>query len=250
MAISSRATLAAGLSLLGVACLVGPSLGQQPDHDVRKATNAAPAPKAMGPATIGAVDVKAALEGYEKSKALMEAARSEFLQRQNELLKINNDGKQAVEMLAKLTPGQPDYKKMEARVGQIKAQLQVAQEQLQSDAAQKEADTFATLYRDIQSMTGQVAKQRGLTYVVRVDNSPVSGTEPQSVFASMSRPVIYFEPANDITNDVVYYLNVWYRKSNPSAAVTPAAGAATGTRPAAPASSTPAPAQTPPNGNK
>src|SRR5262249_4524200 len=144
--------------------------------------------------------------------------KAEVMQRNKELMKINEDGKQATEMLAKLQPGTPDYKKMEKTVSEIKARLQVAQEQGNSDFAQKEADSLAMLYKDIQHMVSLVAKQRGLSYVVRVSNEAVSGTEPQSVMAAMARPVVYYDPAagTDISKEVIAHLNNWYHKSNSS----------------------------------
>jgi Skp family chaperone for outer membrane proteins len=251
MAISSRATLTAGLSLVGLACLVGPSLGQQADHDVKKANNTPGAAKPAGPATIGSLDLDAVFRGYEKVKVSSDAFKAEALQRQNELAKMMQEGKQATEMLAKLVPGQPDYKKMEARVSQLKANLQVGQEQAASEFAQKEAESLAALFKDIQRIVAAVAQQKGLTYVVRVSSEPVTGAEPQSVVAAMSRPVVYFDPAatTDITNDVITYLNHFYRQANQPAGAAPAPAA--GTRPAAPpASPAPAPRSAPTNGNK
>jgi Skp family chaperone for outer membrane proteins len=244
MAISSRATLTAGLGLLGAVCLVGPSLGQQPDPGVRKTASSAPAATKPAPAIVGSVDLDLVSKGYDKVKVMLDGLKAEMLQKQSELAKIASEGRNCTEMLAKMQNGTTDYKKMETRLSQLKAQMQVAQEQGQSELTQREADTFAALYKEMQQMVAAVAQQRGLTYVVRVNTEPVSGTEPQSVMAAMSRTVIYADPSTDITDDVIKFLNYYYHKANPNAGTAPAAAPATGTKPAATGSSIPAP--TPP----
>jgi Skp family chaperone for outer membrane proteins len=250
MAISSRAILTVGWSLVGVVALVGPSLGQQPDREVRRATNTAPAPKGAppAPAIIGSVDLDAVFRGYDRVKDSSESFKAEAAQRQNDLIKIADEGKRTAELLAKLSPNQPDYKKYENQMANLKAKLQVGQEQAASEFAQKEADALAMLYKDIQKIVAGVAKQRGFTYVIRVNNDPVAGSEPQSVMAAMSRAVLYSDPTTDITSDVIYYLNYYYHQQNPNAG----AASGTGTKPGAAGSSAPAPSASsaPAKGNK
>ena len=67
-----------GLGLVGLAVLVGPSLGQQPqDPAVRKAATqaAAAAPQPPTPVTVGCVDIGAIFKGYDKVKANTRSSR-------------------------------------------------------------------------------------------------------------------------------------------------------------------------------
>src|SRR4029077_21039747 len=72
-------------------------------------------------------------------------------------------------------------------------------------------EAMATLYKEIQAMVARVAKWKKMTYVVKVSNQPVSGGNPNSVMAAMANTMIYADPSNDITNDVVYNLNRMYK---------------------------------------
>jgi Skp family chaperone for outer membrane proteins len=101
-----------------------------------------------------------------------------------------------------------------------------------------EAVTLAGLYREIQAMTARVAVWRGMNYVVKVSNEPVTASEPNAVMAAMSRTVVFSDPRNDITPQVVQFLNQEYRKT---------AGAQA--RPAAAPASAAQPASTPARGN-
>ena len=79
-------------------------------------------------------------------------------------------------------------------------------------------------------MVRRIAVYRGMTYVVQTSNEPPSASDPQSVMASMAKTVVYADPRNDITKDVVHYLNQTYKKAGGVAPRTaaPAPGAGTG----------------------
>ena len=239
MTISSRVALAAGLSFVGLAGLVAPTLGQQADRAVQKvataagtgsapAPAAAPAAKPIGPAVIASVDIEAVFKDYEKVKVTSEAFKAEMMLKQSEIGKIANEGKQAAEMIAKFTPGSPDFKKLEERIARLKADLQIKQEQAQNDLVQKEADSLAGLYKDISGMVGRVAASKHLTYVVKISNEPIESTDPNSVMAAMARTVVYADPSTNITPEVIYWLNHYYKASvaaQPGAAAAPAPAA-------------------------
>ena len=72
---------------------------------------------------------------------------------------------------------------------------------------------MATVYKEVQAMVARVAKSRGMTYVVRVSNDPVTGSDPNAVMAAMQRSVIYADSSTDITKVVVYNLNLQYSKA-------------------------------------
>jgi outer membrane protein len=102
----------------------------------------------------------------------------------------------------------------------------------------RQAETMATLYKEIQVYAQWVAQRRGITHVMTVSSTPPSGSDPNSVLAAVNRPVIYADLHNDITKDVVYWLNKKYHElASPSAetkpvARQPQAGGAVGAAPA------------------
>jgi Skp family chaperone for outer membrane proteins len=220
-----RMALTAGLSMAGCLALAGHSSGQQ-DGGVQKASTSQPAAAARpGPAVIGTIDMDAVLKTYEKYKAQMESMKVDMLARQKDLMKIQEEGKQLGEMMSKFQPSSPDYKRIEKQFAQLKAQFQVANEQASSEFQQREADMLATIYNEVQGMTASVAKLHGMSFVVRVSREPVSGSEPNSVMSALARSVVFSDPVTDVTNEVVKYLNINYRRTTGAAA--PKAAAAT-----------------------
>ncbi len=218
----TRLTLVLGLSLLGLFELVGPSYGQQgqqKDTGVRPvstppASSPAPAaPVAAKPILIGSIDVDKVLMEYDKFKVANETIRAESLERYKQLMDLANQGKQEQEKFQRFAAGSADQRKSEDRITQLKAQIEALRVNSEREFTQKEAETMANIYNEIAGMTKNVAKNRGMTFVVKYSDTPATGSEPNSVVAAMSRTMLYADPSVDITGDVIKYLNWYYKQS-------------------------------------
>jgi outer membrane protein len=235
MVVPSRGIAAVGLGLMGMGCLVGPLLAQQTDGSVRKtasqagSTTATAQPPAPPPPTvIATVDMEAVFKGYDKVKVQQDEFKAAAMAKHNELMKLTAEGQEESQKLSKLTPNSVDAKKIEDRMSDLKAKIEAGREQAQRDFALRESEMLATLYKEVQEMVRLVAEYKKITYVVQVSNEPVAGSNPNSVMAAMARAVVYADPRNDITKDVVYNLNLRYKKATGGAApkaAAPAAGA-------------------------
>jgi outer membrane protein len=241
MVLSSRLIAALGLGAAGAALLASPILGQGQDAAVRRTAagnaGAATAKKefaAVVPPTIGTIDLEAVFKGYEKVKAQAEEFNAAALAKKKDLMKIQSEMQQQAEMLTKYSPGSEDFKKTENHVTELKARMEANREQAEREFSTREAESMATLYKEIQGMVKQIAEMRRMNYIVRVSNQPISGSNPNSVMAAMSNTMVYADPRNDITNDVVHNLNRIYISMG-GHVVKPPAGAAAGQPAAAPA---------------
>jgi hypothetical protein len=94
---------------------------------------------------------------------------------------------------------------------------------------------MATLYKEVQAMVARVAQWKKMTYIVKVSNQPISGGNPNSVMAAMANTMVYADPRNDITNDVVYNLNRIYKATGGASAKAATPAGSSAPAPAAPA---------------
>lgn len=214
MVLSTRRIVVTGLGLVGLGFMTGQLLGQgQQDENVRRAASnsASAAPKVTVPPVIGTIDMERVLKEYEKFKFLGEEFQASVLAKKNELMKLGTQMQQNAEAMQKFTPGTPDFKKYEDQITFLKAQMDAKKEQAQREFELKEADSLATLYKEIQDMAGRVAHLRKMTYILKVSNQSISGGDPKSVMAAMSSTVIYSDAQNDISSEVIAYLNRQYR---------------------------------------
>jgi len=242
MVISSRVILTMGLCAVGLGLMVGPSVGQQPDGGVRRTANtSSKEPTPPIPPVVGTVDLDSVFKNYEKVKVSSEEFKAAAMSKKGDLMKIQAEAQQEAELLAKLTPGTDDFKKHENRVTELKARYEAGREQAEREFASREAEAMATLYKEIQAMVARVAQWRKMTYIVKVSNQPISGSNPNSVMAAMANTMVYADPRNDITNDVVFNLNRLYKATGgPSAKASTGSASAAGTNaPASPAAAQP-----------
>jgi Skp family chaperone for outer membrane proteins len=215
MVASSRGILAIGLSLAGLALLVGPSLGQQQDAAVHKtADQATPKPPAPPvPPIIGTVDIEYVFKNYDKVKVTNKEFNAAMLARKQDLMKIMSEAQQEAELMQKFNPGSEDYKKHETRVTELKARHEAGREQAEREFALRQAESMATLYKEIQAMVAMIAQWRKMNYIMKVSNQPITGNDPNSVMGAISSTVVYADPRNDITSDVVHNLNRFYHSA-------------------------------------
>lgn len=231
---STRAALALGLGLFGVAGLVAPSMGQQAtDGGVRQAASTAAgaaqptAPKPAPAAVIGVIDMMVVAKNYDKLRVAQEAIQADAMARSNDLMKLQQEGASEVEKLKKMAPGSLDQKKIEERLSELKAKIQAVKEQAQMEFERREAEISATTYNEIQKMAEGVAKQRGMNMVVQFSATPPSANDPNALQMAMMRSVVVADAKLDLTTDVTYWLNYYYRKSGgpaPKGNAAPAAG--------------------------
>jgi Skp family chaperone for outer membrane proteins len=232
MVASSRGILAIGLGLTGLAILVAPTLGQpqQKDGAVRKA--AAPTASTKWPTpiapVIGTVDLELVFKSYHKVAQSNKEYSAALMARKNELLKIMSEAQEESQLLSKLAPGTEDYRKHENKVTQLKAQHEAGREQAEREFALRQAEAMATLYKEIQEMVKMLAKERNMNYVVKVSSQPITGTDPNSVMAAISSTMVYADPRNDLTKDVIHNLNRFYNQTAVPAARSAGAGSAPG----------------------
>ncbi len=70
-----------------------------------------------------------------------------------------------------------------------------------------QAEATAILYNEIQETVAALAKAKGLTYVVKVSPVPRPDTQPNDLTNALNRSVVYADPGNDVTEEVIRELN-------------------------------------------
>jgi Skp family chaperone for outer membrane proteins len=214
---SSRAALAIGLGLVGVAGFVAPLLGQDPalrQTGTGSGTAAAQpaAPKPATQAAVATVDMNKVLKDYDRFRSAYEAFTAEAMVREGELRKLEAEARQQNEALQKLATGDLGQKKISDRITMLIAQFEAGKKQAQAEFAQKDAEMMATIYNEMQQMCARVATWRGYGMVVKYSSTPATGTDPDSIRATISNSVVYADPKLDITADVTKFLNQEYYK--------------------------------------
>jgi Skp family chaperone for outer membrane proteins len=233
---STRAALAVCLGLVGVAGIVVPSIGQ--DREVRQAKDGgqtAAVPKNAGPAVIGTINMEAVFKACDKFLAIEEQIETDAKVRQGELMKIANEGNAETEKLKKLAQGTSTTKGIEDNITSLQARFEAGRKQAQMEIARKQGELMANTVNEVNQMAEAVAKQRGITLVLKASSTPAAMSQPDTIEMALSRAVVYADPRFDITADVIKWLN-YFNEQNKGPKPTK------NHNPAAPGAAAPAPA--------
>lgn len=222
-----HALAAMGLVTAAAVAIGGRSVGQ--DGAVQKASaDAAGTRKGLPAAIVGVIDMDAVFKGYHRVEFVRQQIESEATLKKADLNKIQGEAQQVAKAMAELQPGTADFKNHDAKLTKLQADFNAAREQAQRDFAMREAEALAMIYKEIQAMVESVAKHNRMNFVLRVSNEPVTGADPQSALAAMSRSVVWSDGSSDITTMVVKLLNQNYeaaggQRANPASTAAPAA---------------------------
>jgi len=162
-------------------------------------------------AAIGSIDMDAVFKRSEKVMASHKELDAARLSHKKERMRMQSHIKMEVELLSKLSPGSEDYRKHEIRVTDLKARYEAARENAEREFARRQSAAAAILYKEIQDTVAALAKTKWLTYVVRVAPGPQPDADHSEVSSALHNSVVYADPGNDITEEVIDALNRRFR---------------------------------------
>ena len=92
-------------------------------------------------------------------------------------------------------------------LGSRKINLGEDREQAQREFEVRNAEMMSTLYQEIQETVAALAKAKGLSHVVKVSPGPRPDSDPSDLSGVLNRSVVYADPRNDLTEEVILDLN-------------------------------------------
>ena len=90
----------------------------------------------------------------------------------------------------------------EARLEQEQAALRTRARQIEGDLLKREAKIYYDAYVEMQQIVAKMAKEYGITLVLRFDSSPIDGTQRGEVVKGVNRTVVYMHRL-DLTDLVI-----------------------------------------------
>jgi RNA polymerase sigma factor (sigma-70 family) len=158
-------------------------------------------------AAIGSINMDAVFQRYEKAQQFQERFQADVKAEREPLAKLETEAGELIVQLQKFAPGSPDFAHRADRVAALRSQLEIGRERVERESSRRQARTTAALLEEIQETIASVAKARGLNYVVKVSPGPRTDAEPGELTAALNRSVVYADPRNDLTEEVIRELN-------------------------------------------
>jgi outer membrane protein len=177
------------------------------------------------PHKVGLIDMAFVFNEYEKFTAL----KAEL---QAAITASDNEARAMIEQLQviqqQLTGGtlaedSADYARLEADFLRQQTELETYRQVQQRQFLKREAEIYKTVYLDVEHAVSMFATHYQYTLIMRFNRAEVDSAEnPQEIIQSLNRQVVYYRQGDDITDQILGYLNSEYRRQAGTAA-TPAA---------------------------
>ena len=160
------------------------------------------------PHRIGVIDMAHVFQQYKKFETLRNSLQAE-------IDKSDAQAKQMVEVLQKMQAdlkkydaGSSEYEAAEARILSKKGEFDSFRATTQRRLARAESDMFKQIYADVTDAVEKYAQYKKFDHVMRFNRKGIDDTTtPQEAVQTMNKNFIYSNPANDITDPVLSYLN-------------------------------------------
>ncbi len=182
---------------------------KKPDGDQQTARSAPNPPAAI----IGSIDIDAVMKRWVKVQESNKSLQARNRLGRAELEKMETEAKAYQEIYGKFSPGSADAVKLAEKIVELNRRMDTERDEAHRNIAQRQAQLTAALYREIQDAIASKAKSKGLNYVVKVSPGPRTDSDPNDVMTALGRSVLYADPRNDLTEEVIRDLNQRYKAS-------------------------------------
>ena len=194
-----------------------------------QAAPAGPSQGTTGP--IGLVDMAHVFKNYKKFEIMTKDLQAE-IKASEEKLKLMAENLKALaakgqELKGIVKETSPEFIEHEKAFTQAQSDFETARKVEQREFLRKEAQIYKTIYLEVADAVEQAAKYYNLSVVLRFSREEIDEAgDPKELIQSMNRQVVYHRSEDDITDDVVRFLNKNYERAAGGGAAAPAAAAA------------------------
>lgn len=167
-----------------------------------------PSVQAGGDARVALVDVAYVFKNYDKFNRNYEVMKKEVKQREQEIVEAQTELKNLLTQKQNFTPDSPNFKQIDQKLAQKKAELELLAQNSRTEFTQKEASLYHQTYQEVEAVIRTYAERNGITLVLRASrDEESSSSNPQEVIKQVSQQVIYAVPGMDITEQILATLN-------------------------------------------
>ncbi len=249
MKVCFPATIVAGVMLFAIQSTsgqqgpVGPPGG---NPAARQPGAVAPAAAASRPATtsIAVIDIAKIFKGHNRFNDMMLDIKKDIEDFDAYVKNETNKLKAMGEAIQQYKTGSLEYKQREEEAARLTSDLQVKVGLKKKELLEQEAKVYFQVYRELEQKVATFAQLHSITMVLRFNSDDMKEEDRNSVLQGVNRAVVYYHPNLDVTNHVLYELNLNTVRRNPNPPVNqPGVPTGTlGTRPQIPGGPGPGPA--------
>jgi Skp family chaperone for outer membrane proteins len=167
------------------------------------------APSGQSPAAVrlALLDVGRIFKNHARFKGMMEAMKADVERAEKQVKAERDEINKLGENMQEFRKGTIEYKQKEEELAKRQADLQVKVQLQKNEFLQREAKIYHNVYQEILQVTDYFAKQNRIDMVLRFNGEEVDVERPDSVLSFINKPVVWYDPGLDITNDILRNVN-------------------------------------------
>ena len=165
---------------------------------------------------VGLIDMAHVFKNYKKFEVLREDLKTKIEQSDAKAKQMAQQMKDLQAQLESktLTPGSPDYVKIEKQMIGLKADFEAFRTGAQRDFLREESQIYKTVYLEVSDAVQKYAQYYKYTLIMRFNRDGLeAASEPSDVLQRMNRQVVFHREEDDITDSVLDFLNSRYQKA-------------------------------------
>lgn len=154
------------------------------------------------------LDVTRIFKAHERFKLQMNDMKRD-VEAAEKMVRTERDdiNKTATEVLPRFEKGTQQYAETEEQLANRQAKLAVLVQRTKNEFLQREATIYHNVYQEIWQATDYFCKQNSIDMVLRFNGEPVDVQRPDSVLTFINKPVVWYDPGLDITDQILAVVN-------------------------------------------
>lgn len=159
----------------------------------------------MGP--IGVIDVAYIFKNDPSIKSQIESVENQLKEIDTDLKARRDELKNAAELLKTFKPGSDQYSSQEEKVAAMESRLRLDMARKRKELQDSEAKIYFENYQRIVAGVKVIADHYKVKVVLRYNSDEMEADKGESVLRGVMKSVVYHDPAIDMTQGVMTYLN-------------------------------------------
>ena len=167
---------------------------------------------------VGLIDLTNIFKNYEKFKDLREEVQAD-IKVNEEKAKAKVEKLQAVQKeIREFKEGSDEFRAREKQIAMAQADFEAFRRDVQREMLKKETQIYHQVYMEVSDAVKSYANHYGYTLVIRFSGEELDTENPQNLLNGMNRQVVYHREEDDITGEILKYLQTKYSKSKSASA--------------------------------
>lgn len=156
---------------------------------------------------IAVLDVNAVFENNIRFKQAMDDIKSDIKAYEAEVVEMRGQLQKKREQASNYNSDSQQFRDLEKQVAKMTADLTIDMQLKKKEFMEREAKIYYQAYTELEGFVAEYSTRRRIGLVIRFHGDQINVKNRASVLAGVNRPVVFYEPALDITQPLLEMVN-------------------------------------------